>query len=187
MNLIVLSHLDPAVDLLLRAGFLALFASSLAHKLYDFGAFRLTISAYLRDIRWATSGVVGVLAVLVVGGELAVVAAGLGLLDGLSRASLTAGMLTLYALAMGGNLLRGNRQLDCGCHWGSVSQPVGYGLVWRNLVLAGIAMLLALPVATRALGLLDFVTILAGCVVAALFYAGFNQLVALPNNSSGVR
>jgi hypothetical protein len=180
-------HLDPAVDWFLRTGFLALFASSLAHKVYAFGEFRLTVAAYFRGVHWASSGLLAVLAVLMVVGEFAVVAACVGLLDGLWRALLTGGVLALYAAAMGGNLWRGNRQLDCGCHWGAVSQPVTMGLVWRNVVLAGVAFLMAVPVAARSLNVLDFVTVLAGCAVAGLFYAGFNRLVALPLNTGGVR
>ncbi len=47
-----------------------------------------------------------------------------------------AGLLTLFAGAMGLNLMRGRREIDCGCGDPARRQPLSWALVGRNLVLA---------------------------------------------------
>ena len=51
-------------------------------------------------------------------------------------AVLAAGLLSVYALAMTTNLLRGNRLVDCGC--GDEAEPLSWKLVLRNAVLIGV-------------------------------------------------
>lgn len=43
------------------------------------------------------------------------------------------GLLLVYAAAMGINLVRGRREIDCGC--GGPPEPLGWGQVLRNLAL----------------------------------------------------
>jgi uncharacterized membrane protein YphA (DoxX/SURF4 family) len=55
-----------------------------------------------------------------------------------------AGLLLLFALAMGINLRRGRRHIDCGCFQSALKQTLSWTLVMRNGVLAllmGIALL----------------------------------------------
>jgi uncharacterized membrane protein YphA (DoxX/SURF4 family) len=55
-----------------------------------------------------------------------------------------AGLLSLFALAMGINLRRGRRHIDCGCFQSALKQTLSWVLVMRNLVLAlllGVALL----------------------------------------------
>ena len=55
-----------------------------------------------------------------------------------------AALLLLFALAMGVNLRRGRRYIDCGCFQGALRQTLSWTLVVRNAVLAlllGIALL----------------------------------------------
>ena len=47
-------------------------------------------------------------------------------------------LLLIYGMAIFINLLRGRRDIDCGC--GGDGTPIGWGLVVRNLVLAGLAL-----------------------------------------------
>ena len=47
-------------------------------------------------------------------------------------------LLLLYAAAIAINLLRGRYDIDCGC--GGEATPIGWGLVMRNVVLAGLAV-----------------------------------------------
>lgn len=63
---------------------------------------------------------------------------------------LAAALLVLYGLAMMANLLQGRTFIDCGC--GGVRQSISYGLVARNGVLAGLALLAAQPVGEGTLG-----------------------------------
>jgi hypothetical protein len=44
-------------------------------------------------------------------------------------------LLSAFALAMGINLLRGRRHIDCGCFQGALKQPLRWALVIRNALL----------------------------------------------------
>jgi hypothetical protein len=55
-----------------------------------------------------------------------------------------AALLLLFALAMGINLRRGRRHIDCGCFQSALEQTLSWTLVMRNAVLAllmGLALL----------------------------------------------
>ena len=80
-------------------------------------------------------------------------------------ASGAASMLLIFAVAMGINLRRGRRQIDCGCFQGELKQPLSWTLVIRNTVLS---LLLAITVATsgESAGLFEVVNgALAGSVL----------------------
>jgi hypothetical protein len=62
--------------------------------------------------------------------------------SGLAAALLFAG----FAVAIGINVARGRTEIECGCFRGDASKRIGWGLVGRNLGLAGLALLAALPV-----------------------------------------
>jgi hypothetical protein len=53
-----------------------------------------------------------------------------------------AALLVLFAVAMGINIRRGRRHIDCGCFQSSLKQTLSWILVARNLALA---LLLAIP------------------------------------------
>ena len=55
----------------------------------------------------------------------------------------SAGLFLLFLVAMGINLVRGRKDLDCGCSGKKHSQKIGWKTIARNMVL----ILLALPVA----------------------------------------
>lgn len=107
-------------------------------------------------------------------------AVALGLLIGPFRPQAAAAALLLllvFALAMAINLARGRVHIDCGCFAAALRQRLSWGLVGRNFVLAGLA-LVALPqtVAVRPLVWLDVVTIAAATASALLLYIAFSQL-----------
>ena len=83
-------------------------------------------------------------------------------------------LLLLYAAAIAINLLRGRHDIDCGC--GGEATPIGWGLVMRNVVLAGLAVPQHAPIGElMGLGVaLTFVALLLG----ALGYAIATQLCA---------
>ena len=56
-------------------------------------------------------------------------------------------LLLLYSAALAMNILRGRKQLDCGC--GGATQGLGWGLVVRNLTLVAIAAPALEPQASR--------------------------------------
>ena len=94
---------------------------------------------------------------------------------------LTAALLGLYAAAIGINLLRGRRRIDCGCYFG-LSHAADAGLSWwlvlRNGALAALAFLPALPQSGRELGVLDGFGLAAALLLAALLLLTLGQLRA---------
>ena len=83
-------------------------------------------------------------------------------------------LFVLYAVAISINLLRGRRHIDCGC--GGDGTAIGWGLVVRNVVLAG----LALPQQIPPGDLIGVGVALTICTIALgwLGYGIFNQLFA---------
>jgi len=53
-------------------------------------------------------------------------------------------LLILFAVAMGVNIRRGRRFIDCGCGDRAAGTPLGWGRVLRNLGLAGLLLLAAI-------------------------------------------
>jgi len=86
-----------------------------------------------------------------------------------------AGLLTLYAAAVGVNLARGRRDIDCGCG-GAEPRPLSLFLAARNVLLALLALLATLPVAPRTLGVLDACVIAGAVLTAAFVYAASERL-----------
>jgi Methylamine utilisation protein MauE len=89
-----------------------------------------------------------------------------------------AGLLFMFAFAMGLNILRGRAHIDCGCFSSVLKQPLRWGLVMRNVLIA--VMLLAIAGASgpqwdsaAALGLL-------GGVALFLIVQSFNAILAMP-------
>jgi hypothetical protein len=108
--------------------------------------------------------------------ELAI-AVGILLPGGRAPAALAAALLlTLFAGAMAINLIRGRRDIDCGCFATVLRQRLSWPLVLRNLLLAALALLVVPGLGLRGLGWLDLVTI--GCASTALIlvYAAAGRL-----------
>ncbi len=80
----------------------------------------------------------------------------------------TAALLLLYASSMAINLLRGRDYIDCGC--GGAAHPLSWGLVTRNVILAGTALAASGPAAERTFDWLDAVTLVFGVLA---FYAAY--------------
>lgn len=103
----------------------------------------------------------------------------LWLIDGASAAASAATVLLLLTVtgAVGLNLVRGHRDIDCGCG-GLSSQPLSAGLVVRNLILLAAAVLAGQEAGARSLELSDYLTT-GGLVLALLgLYVSANQLMA---------
>lgn len=120
---------------------LLLFLRAAAHKLFEFDEFQGFLTDYAlipeRLIKPAAMGLVGL--------ELLTV---ITLVFGVTRPfglMLAMALLGLYAVAIGINLHRGNRRIECGC--GGAPQLLSPSLVWRNVVLMVMALipLVSLP------------------------------------------
>lgn len=83
-------------------------------------------------------------------------------------------LLCVYAVAMAINLRRGRSRIDCGC--GDTAQPLSSWLILRNIVLAGGALLMLAPVATRQLGTVDVLFAVLFVAACALCYTMMEQL-----------
>ena len=91
-----------------------------------------------------------------------------------------AGLLTLFALAMAINILRGRSEIDCGC--GGAAQSLSWGLVLRNLLIA--AALVAASALTD--GRISWFSAALAAVAAGtsfLLYLGLETLSALPRRA----
>lgn len=147
--------LDPAIGWALRLVLAAIFARAVYAKLRDPREFADAIRAYeLLPAPLCSAAAAALLAA-----ELALLVGLLLPATGSAAAGCAAGLLLLYSAAIVVNLLRGRRDIDCGCAGPLRKQPLHELLVLRNLLYAAIAGIAALPLAARELVWLDAATI----------------------------
>ncbi|MHC8314901.1 MauE/DoxX family redox-associated membrane protein [Pseudomonas sp. LB3P31] len=89
-----------------------------------------------------------------------------------------AGLIALYASAIGINLWRGRRDIDCGCAGPDQAQPLRPVLLLRNSVLISLALLASLAPLARDLHVFDGFVTIAASAVALLIYAAADGLLA---------
>lgn len=166
--------MDPAITTLARLGLALLLGGSAAHKLRD----RLRFQGILADYRLLPQALVPIAACLLVGVELGLAAGLLVAWTAPAAALAAAGVLTVYGLAIGINLARGRRDIDCGC--GGPGQPLHPWLLARNAVLVGVCAVAALPVVPRPLSALDAVTVTLGLAGLALVWLASAELASRP-------
>jgi uncharacterized membrane protein YphA (DoxX/SURF4 family) len=166
--------IDPTLQLTARLALALLFAAAAVHKLRHVASFRATLEGYaLLPAQW------------IVPAGAAVIVAELGIAIGLclpplsvSAALAAAALLAVYGAAIAINLRRGRRDIDCGCTGPARRQPIHPVLVARNAMLAGVALLVALPNNGRPQSWIDGVTVVAGVVSLALLYTATEGLLA---------
>ena len=130
--------------------------------------------ATVRDYRVLPESVTGVAAASIIALELLAI---LGLVAGRAQGTaLAAGLLVAYSFAIGANLIRGRRDIDCGCSGPAMRQTLSGWLLVRNLGLIAFALLMLLPAGTRSLTGLDWFTTAAALVVFGLLYYGADRL-----------
>jgi hypothetical protein len=161
---------DPAIHLTIRTALALLFLVAAAHKLRDLAVFRATFAEY-RILPDALSGLVpfveltvAVLLLVPAGGALGEVGA--------------AALLLVYAAAVGVNLARGRRHIDCGCAGPRARRPIGGGIVVRNVLLAAAALMALGPVEPRPLVWIDALTVSGAVVALAALYLATDRLMA---------
>ncbi len=171
--------IDPVADLALRLALAAVLAIAAFHKLRDRATFEAQLAAYA----------------LLPEGLVHPMSRALPLIEGAAAlflvarsehaALLSAAIFIAYAGAIGINLARGRRDIDCGCGGPGRKQMLHPTLVLRNLVLAIVAATAQLPLAGRVISIADYaVGILAAIALLAL-YEAVNALIA--NLSSHTR
>ena len=171
---------DPVLQWALRGSLALLFLGASRHKLRDPIAFRASLANYRllpeRSLAWATPSIAGFELVLGV----SLVLPGFDGVASLAAATL----LFFYTGAIVVNLARGRRELDCGCGGPGSRRPLSGGLVWRNGVLIGAAVVCALPLTGRTLVWMDTVSIVASVAVLGLLYAAIDGSLANAPRSS---
>lgn len=91
---------------------------------------------------------------------------------------IAAGLLALYAISMGINLVKGRMTLDCGCGGPSgFTQSISWSLVARNCMLVGIALVTALPIANHRLSIPDLVTIVLASIAVIFIYSSIELAI----------
>lgn len=176
--------MDPVLAVVLRGALALLFVVAAVHKLRDRDAFRATLDAYAllpsaltAPLARAVPIVELAAAVLLVAPRAATAGAVLAVL-----------LLAVYALAMSVNLLRGRRDLDCGCMGPGARSKVAPELVVRNVVLIAAALVAGFaPIHARALVWMDFVTVPLAIAVLAALYAATERVLALAPTVAALR
>lgn len=93
---------------------------------------------------------------------------------------LAAALLVIFATAIAINLRRGRDEIDCGCRHSALRQRLRWALVWRNSLLALLA-LLAVVVPLQRPALVPDAMLLGGAfgVISFLLYGTLNALWAV--------
>lgn len=166
--------IDPALSLLLRTALALLLGWAAVHKLRDTEAFHSALENYQLLPRATLDLLVWLVPTIEIGIALML------LLPSTTRpAALAASILLIaYATAIAVNLASGRRNVDCGCLGRAGRRELSLALVLRNLLLATLAGMAALPVADRACTWLDAVTVIAGVPVLGFLYAAIDVLMA---------
>ncbi|MBZ9781660.1 methylamine utilization protein MauE [Pseudomonas sp. REP124] len=165
---------DPIFIIASAIAIAVLLASAATHKVRAPARF----ASQLADYQLLPQGLVRPVARLVPFLELAIAFA---LLVPVSRhwaALSAASLLALYAAAIGINLWRGRRDIDCGCAGPDQAQPLRPVLLLRNSVLVAVALLASVAPVLRDMTVFDGFVTLASAAVALLIYAAADGLLA---------
>lgn len=167
-------HSDPIFIIASALAIAVLLASAATHKVRAPARF----ARQLADYQLLPDSLVRPVARLVPLLELAIAFA---LLLPVSRgwaALSAASLLALYAAAIGINLWRGRRDIDCGCAGPDQAQPLRPVLLLRNSVLVVLALLASVTPIARDMTLFDGFVTVAAAAVALLIYAAADGLLA---------
>ena len=166
--------IDPALGWMARGALAAVLAQAAWHKGRDLHAFTAAVAAY----ELVPASLAPLAASQLLTAEIALT--GLLLLPALRlpAALAAAALFVFYSAAIGVNLARGRRHIDCGCAGPALRQPLSPWLIARNGALVALALSAALPETARALGALDALTIAGGAGILLATYSAANVLAA---------
>lgn len=166
---------------MLRGVLAFVFAEAAVHKLRDPAAF----SGIVRGHALVPDGLApGVTASLIAGEGLAALAllAPFGAAPG---AALALALLSVYSTAIGVNLARGRRDVDCGCLGPGQRQSLAPWMLLRNGILGIAAAACLIPLAARPLSWLDGISIAGGASVLILVFLAATRLAATGASAIG--
>ncbi len=167
-------HPDPIFIIASALAIAVLLASAATHKLRAPARFR----KQLADYQLLPDALVRPIARMIPVAELMIAFALLVPTWRVYAALTAAGLMALYAAAIGINLWRGRRDIDCGCAGPDQAQPLRPVLLLRNSALVGLALLASVSPVVRDLGVFDGFVTVAASAVALLVYAAADGLLA---------
>jgi hypothetical protein len=173
---------DPSIALAGRLLGVLVFAAAVGGKVRH----RHELAGVVANYRLLPERLAAAAAWMIVGLECL---AALSLLTGVwlaAGAALAMALLGGFALAMGINLARGRREIDCGCFQSGLRQRLSAALVARNLLLAAILMPL-LAVGTASATALQWVDGLGAGLAAYALYQVLGELLSLRQFSAELR
>ncbi len=178
---------DPVWVWIARLTAALLFAAAGLSKLRQQAAFRDAITAY----ELLPRPVVAPAALAFAAAEIAAAALLLWPAGTWAGALLLWSMLLLFSAAIAVNIRRGRTDIDCGC-WmfgarEASRQTIGRSTLARNAGLAALVLVAMLPAEARTLGMLDWLTVLAGALAALGLFAIAAQLAANGRLLAGLR
>jgi len=168
--------MDPVFGWIARLGLALLFGAALAHKLRDPDGFAATVRDYRMLPARLSAATAKPIALALAAAEAAT--AVLLAVPAVDPAGPTLALLllALYGAAIGTNLARGRRDIDCGCLGPAHRQPLSGWLLVRNGVLGLAAAALFAGDTARALGWVDAVSVVAAVAMLALLWHAVNEL-----------
>ncbi len=86
-------------------------------------------------------------------------------------------LLLVYMVAIGINLIKGRRSIDCGCGGTEQKQNISEWLLLRNGLLIFLAYCITASVQARELLWFDWTVVLLAAIIGCLFYNIINQLL----------
>lgn len=175
MSSVGLDGLDPSIVWTLRIFLAAVFGRALLAKLRAPREFLAALRAY----ELLPSLLSAPIAALLLGVELAIIVGLLFAPAASATCMVAAGLLLLYAGAIGINLARGRRDIDCGCAGRREQQPLHELLVARNLCYSAMALLASSTPALRSWIWLDVATIALALAALALLGVALDGIAAL--------
>jgi hypothetical protein len=165
--------IDPVIELTFRLGLALLFGAAAWHKVTHRARFGAALRAYGLLPHWSASLVSRLL-------PLVEAFIAVGLLHPLTRSAAAfaaISILVLYTAAIAANLLRGRREIDCGCFASSVRAPLSGWLLARNAIPIATAIVVAMPVRLRTLTWIDVMTTLMALITLSLLWAATQKLI----------
>lgn len=170
---------DPSVGLACRLLGALIFATAAAGKLRH----RHELAGVVANYRLLPEPLAAAAGWMIVGLEILTavsLASGVRLEAG---TALAIALLCVFALAMGVNLARGRREIDCGCFQSGLRQRLSAGLLVRNF-LVSVALVPLLGVTIPPARPLQWIDGLGAGLAAYALYRAFEQLLSLRHSSA---
>jgi uncharacterized membrane protein YphA (DoxX/SURF4 family) len=170
-----MSGIDPVFIWLVRLAIALLFAAAALHKARGLGAFAATLGDYRILPRSLTRAAAPVFVVFELGAAAALLVPRADPVGPLAVLVL----LFLYSAAIGINLARGRRHIDCGCLGPGHRLPLAPWLLARNAAVGlGPLLLLVLEASARPASWMDGISLAGGIAILALLWNATHQLGA---------